>query len=119
MIQKPQTAAEVTPDMITEWKSKYKVVKKVEIPVDDNDSEVATFFIRKPSVMEMDAVTKVATSQKSGGQAAAAKLMRKTLVLGGDMKYLDPSWPDAEVMIVLGEEIGELVSQKKAISTEL
>jgi hypothetical protein len=118
MIQKPQSSAEVTPEMIQEWKSKYGHVQKIEIAVGESETEVAVFFVRKPTVMEMQAVTKIAASKKDGGAIRASDMLRNKLVLGGDMKYLNPE-QDADIHIALQEEIGELVGQKKAISTKL
>lgn len=115
-----RTAAEVTPEVISEWKSKYPHVERLEIHVGgEDDSETAVFFVRKPSVMEMNAITKIASSKKSSSQSEAADMIRKKLVLGGDMKYIAPDYNDADVFIALQEAIGELIGQKKAISTRL
>lgn len=114
---KPQTFAEITPEQVSEWKQKFPKLMLVRVPLDEEE-EHAQFYVRRPSVAQMRAITAIAVDKKKGALEANDSL-RETLILGGDMKWLQDDCDDASVSIAVMEEIGELVSQKKATSKQV
>jgi len=119
-VKKPQTFEEITPEQVAEWKAKHNNVYLIAVKVNDDpdDTNEARFYAKTPSVKQMRTIAEIATDKK-GGQMLANDTMRATVILGGDMKYLDADCDDAGVYLAVMEQIGELVGQKKASSRKV
>lgn len=114
-MQKPQTFTEITPEQVSSWKEKYKNVFLISTPLDDNDpdSELARFYARRPSVSQMRAISEMGSKKKPGAEVEAGDLLRDTVILGGDMKYLSEDCDDSAIYIAVMRQVADIVAEKK------
>jgi len=120
MSQKFQTIGQITKEDITKWKQTKSGLKRIEIPLDDEDlsgqGEKACFIICKPTRNVLSAITLYAKEQDI---EKINDLLVKNCVLGGDMKYLDTEVGDTQVYTTVLEELGKLMEKKRVISKNL
>lgn len=109
-----QKAADITPEMRSDWYEKYPDMRVIEVPLDEDDlnAEVAEFYVRKPSRNVIEQIAKFAADKDI---AKANQVLIKNCVIGGDMEYLDAeASADGDVYFAVLEALGELVNKKKA-----
>lgn len=113
---KPQPFSSITPEQVEDWKkTKGDKIFALEVPLDDKEPEgdQAAFYVMKPSVAQMEAILEIGADKKKG-EMEAARSLRATLILGGDMHYLEPDYAEADIFLAVITKIGELISEKKA-----
>lgn len=117
MAQEFTTIAQVTKTEISKWKQTKSGLKRIEIPLDDDDltgdGEKASFIICKPTRNVLNAVTEYA---KDKDVEKINDVLISNCVLGGDMKYLDAEVGDTQVYTTVLEELGKLMEKKRVIS---
>lgn len=112
-----ETIAEVTDAKIKKWKQTKNGLKRIEIPLDDDDltgkGEVAAFIICKPTRNVLNAITEYA---KEKDIEKINEVLISNCVLGGDLKYLDAEVGDTQVYATVLDELGKLMEKKRVIS---
>lgn len=118
---KPQTFAEITADQINDWKQRYGKIYLLATPIDEDEpeGEVARFYAKKPSVSQMRAISEKSSQKRPGAEVEASDLLRNTVILGGDMKYLSEDNADASVYMAVMQKIAEMITEKKITLTKV
>jgi hypothetical protein len=112
----PQTSKEITSEIKAEWLKKHngKVFEiSVELEEEDQTDECkeALFFVKRLSVAQTKALAELAADKKT--RAKAGDMMIKSMILGGDMKYISDTMDDSYVLMGVLEKIDQLTSEKK------
>lgn len=90
--------------------SKYKTVYTIEAPLNDDETEVATIFLKKP-----DRITYASVSKFAGGNdpLKAVEVALKGLYLGGDDLKLITENDDA--LMSCESAVVEMLKKKEAV----
>lgn len=114
MSEKAKTFKEITPEMVTAWKSQHPVYH-ISILLNEDDpinGESAQFYARPLSMSQTYALAEY-QSKKSTTTRDIAKTMLASCILGGDMEYLSEDMEDNRVWRAVMEQIGEIQDKKK------
>lgn len=97
-------------NLINELKSKHGKVYTVIVPLDEDDnSKVATIYLKKPDKTTRSMITKFATSNAFDKAVEAAL---KNLYIGGDS--LDLILKNDDALVACEEVIAEMLTVQKA-----
>lgn len=108
------TFESVTKDQIADWKAKHDVyVVEVALTEDELDGPKAKFYMRPMSVAQQSALGEFA-KKKNIEAREIQKTLLKTVVLAGDMEYLDFESEDSRVINALTAQYQEIAEKKRA-----
>lgn len=115
MQQKPQRYADITPEMIQDWKAKHGQYSLSEVAIDiaevDGKNVQAKFIIAIPNQETFYAI-----NDNNNDAAKANKLIIGNCVLGGDMDYIDK---DAQVYAAVLNNCAALLREKPSVVKKL
>lgn len=116
---RPQRFADITPEMIQDWKAKYgeKSLRQIDVPDEEGEDEQETilgsFVVRTPSRSAYDSIME---KQQKSDYVGVVKALVTNCVLGGDLEAMEQ---DSRLYSCLGEELSKLLQSRKAVVKKL
>lgn len=102
-----------------DWKKQHPIyLVEVDINDDEIDGPKARFVLRTLSMAHQAGVGELAR-KKGSSLSEVLKTLFKSVVLGGDMQYIDFEAEDSRFINVIMEQYNQIMEKKKATLTRL
>lgn len=96
--------------ILVDLQAKYKPVFSISVPLNDELTEYATIFVRKPDKKILDAISKVL---KDGDTEQAMKVFIKNTYLGGDDYNVFIN--DYDALMSCDKSVAKILERREAI----